>query len=270
MAGISWVKLKTDMFDNEKIKLIEALPEADTIIVIWVKLISHAGKVNSNGYIMLTENIPMNVEEISTIFGRPLNTVRLALDTFKRYGMITFEGEMIRIKNWEDHQNVDGMERVKTLNKERQQRHRDKKKLELPTPKDESNVSVTLHNGTDIDLDLDLDLEKEKDKPLKPKKVPKEKVVKPKKNNYAEFVTMTNEEHSKLISEHGEKATVEIITILDNYKGASGKKYASDYRAITNWVVKRYKEDAAKGGNGYAGIKPNSQRATNFPSDVGF
>lgn len=169
MSEITWIKLKTDMFENEKIRLIEALPDADTIIVIWVKLIAAAGKANTNGYIMLTENIPMNTEEMATIFNRPINTVRLALQTFQRYGMIEVEGEAIRIKNWEVHQNIDGMERAKQLTRERVRRHRERKKQdELPVPNEEnqSNVTVTSRNAIDIDidkeLDIDIDIDKEK------------------------------------------------------------------------------------------------------------
>ena len=172
MSEITWIKLKTDMFENDKIKLIEALPAADTIIVIWVKLLAAAGKANLNGYIMLTENIPMNTEEMATIFNRDINTVRLALQTFQRYGMIEVEGEAVRIKNWEVHQNIDGMERAKQLTRERVRRHRERKKqvqLEAPNEENHSNVSVTLRNATDIDkeLDIDIDIEKEIDKEKK-------------------------------------------------------------------------------------------------------
>lgn len=173
MAEITWIKLKTDMFDNDKIKLIEALPEADTIIVIWIKLLAAAGKANSNGYIMLTEKIPMNVEEMATIFGRQLNTVRLAIQTFKRYGMIEIEDDdVIRIANWEKHQNVDGMERIRLQTKERVAKHRAKKKEEkkLPPPKEEcnvtSNVPLTQSNETEqtkTRLDTDKELDKDKD-----------------------------------------------------------------------------------------------------------
>lgn len=156
MAEITWIKLKTDMFEHDKIKLIEALPDSDTILIIWVKLLAAAGKANSNGYIMLSENIPMNTEEMATIFNRPINTVRLALQTFNRYGMIETEGESIRIKNWENHQNIDGMDRVKQLNAERNRKYRERKKLNsLPEPK--SDVSVTSRDGTDIDKELDID-----------------------------------------------------------------------------------------------------------------
>lgn len=159
MSEITWIKLKTDMFENDKIKLIEALPAADTIIVIWVKLLTAAGKANANGYIMLTENIPMNVEEMATIFNRDINTVRLALQTFQRYGMIEMEHETVRIKNWEVHQNIDGMDRVKKLNAERNRRYRARKKQQLQLDSS-SNVSVTSRDGTDIDIDKEIDKEK--------------------------------------------------------------------------------------------------------------
>lgn len=160
MTEITWIKLKTDMFENDKIKLIEALPAADTIIVIWVKLLTAAGKANANGYIMLTENIPMNVEEMATIFNRDINSVRFALQTFQRYGMIEMEDETVRIKNWEVHQNIDGMDRVKKLNAERNRRYRARKKQQLQQDTS-SNVSVTSRDGTDIDKEIDKDKDKE-------------------------------------------------------------------------------------------------------------
>lgn len=164
MAEITWIKLKTDMFEHDKIRLIESLPDSDTIIVIWVKLLAAAGKANSNGFIMLSENIPMNEEEMATIFNRPLNTVRLALQTFKRYGMIEVDGEAIRIKNWENHQNIDGMDRVKQLNAERNRKYRERKK-QAALPQPESDVSVTSRDGADIDKELDIDkIKKEKRK----------------------------------------------------------------------------------------------------------
>ncbi|GHU43903.1 hypothetical protein FACS1894111_10270 [Clostridia bacterium] len=65
----------------------------------------------------------------------------------------------------------------------------------------------------------------------------------PDKIKYAEFVSMTNDEHSSLVAKLGEQSSSRCIEILDNYKGASGKKYSSDYRAILNWVVKRHEEE---------------------------
>lgn len=65
---------------------------------------------------------------------------------------------------------------------------------------------------------------------------------------YGEFqnVKLTDAEHQKLVDEFGNDGTEEIIKILDTYKGSSGKKYKSDYLAIKNWVIDRYKNDLNK------------------------
>lgn len=81
---------------------------------------------------------------------------------------------------------------------------------------------------------------KEEPKPKAPKK-PKEEKVK-----FAEFVQMKQEEFDKLVEQYGEPFAMQCITELDNYKGSSGKKYKSDYRAILNWVVDRVKEKYPK------------------------
>jgi biotin operon repressor len=67
-----------------------------------------------------------------------------------------------------------------------------------------------------------------------------------KKVNYADNVSMTDDEYGKLLAQYGND-TARLIEILQNYKAASGKKYASDYAAILNWVVKRLAEEKAKG-----------------------
>ncbi len=100
------------MFDDDKIKLIESLPDGDSILVIWVKLLTQAGRTNANGYIFLNENIPYTDEMLATIFNRPLNTVRLALSTFQRFGMIEWDETGILILNWEKHQNIDALKKM--------------------------------------------------------------------------------------------------------------------------------------------------------------
>lgn len=61
------------------------------------------------------------------------------------------------------------------------------------------------------------------------------------KHSFAEFVTMTNDEYSSLIEKLGsEEAAQQCIEMLDNYKGANGRKYKNDYRAILSWVIKKY------------------------------
>jgi len=129
MAEVKWIKITTNMFDDEKIRIIESMPEADAILVIWIKLLTLAGKCNRSGYIYLAENIPYTEEMLSTIFNRPLNTVRLALQTFIKFGMICHVTggnvtQHICVTNWEKHQNVEGMDKIREQNRIRKQRQR--------------------------------------------------------------------------------------------------------------------------------------------------
>lgn len=148
MSDIQWIKLKTAMFGDDKIRLIESMPEADSILIIWIKLLIQAGKTNANGYIFLNENVPLSPEMISTLFSRPLSVVKLALKTLSDFGMISINPDgFISIENWEKHQNVEGMERVRELTKARVQRHRDKQK-QLTESVTLRNVTVTEQNKT--------------------------------------------------------------------------------------------------------------------------
>ena len=92
----------------------------------------------------------------------------------------------------------------------------------------------------------------------------KAKAEKKKKYKYAEFVTLTKDEYAKLCIEHTEEAVRRMIEILDNYKGQSGKRYKSDYRAILNWVVDRYNDEQLR-----YGIRPTTN-ATTAKSAGGF
>lgn len=70
--------------------------------------------------------------------------------------------------------------------------------------------------------------------------------VKDKKIHFADYVSMTNAEYEKLVSTYGKDVSDQCITVLDNYKGANGRKYKSDYRAILSWVIEKVKQEQAK------------------------
>ncbi|ARW38069.1 phage replisome organizer N-terminal domain-containing protein [Bacillus velezensis] len=149
MGEIKFVKLSTHMFDDEKIKLIEQMPEADTLLIIWVKLLAQAGKTNASGYIFLSENVPYTDEMLAAIFSRPLGVVRMALDTFRRFGMIEINDQnYISICNWEKHQNVDAMDKIREDTRKRVAKYREKQKaLQLSQPSNVTcNVTVTQGN----------------------------------------------------------------------------------------------------------------------------
>ena len=128
MAEVKWIKIVTDVFDDEKILLIESMPEADAIIVIWFKLLCLAGKQNNSGVFMMGR-MPFTEEMFATIFRRPINTVRMALKVFERFGMIEIVNNAVTIPNWEKHQNLDAYEISKEKTRKRVAAHRERQKM---------------------------------------------------------------------------------------------------------------------------------------------
>lgn len=158
MSDIRWIKITTDIFDDEKILLIESMPDADSLIVIWFKLLCLAGRSNNNGVFLLNDRIAYTDQMLATIFRRKESKVRMALETFEQFGMIELIDGVITIPNWEKHQNIEGMEKIREQNRLRKQRQREKDRL----------LSVT-HDGHVLSrdshaTDKEEDKEKEKDK----------------------------------------------------------------------------------------------------------
>lgn len=153
MSEIKWIKITTDIFDDEKIRLIDALPEHDAILVIWFKILTLAGRQGGNGLLMMNNKVHYTDEMLAAIFNRPITTIRLALQTFEQFGMIEIINGIISLPNWEKHQNVDGMEKAKEQTRKRVARYREKQKQLL----ENGNVTVTPCNATDIDIDREKD-----------------------------------------------------------------------------------------------------------------
>ena len=174
MAGVQWIRLNTDMFDNAKIKYIRTLPSGNDLVVIWVMLLAKAGKCNSNGFIFLTENIPYTADMLAAEFDFEVSTINLALNTFASLGMIQLEDSKILITNWEEHQNIEGLDKIREQTRKRVARHREK--LALENSNVTCNVTVTQSNATEknknknkkrIDKDIDININNKKEKEKK-------------------------------------------------------------------------------------------------------
>ena len=137
MAEMQWIKLRIDMFDDEKSKLFQSMPDGDALLVVWIRLIALAGKCNANGLILVEDEFPYTDEMLSVIFNKPLQTVKLALATFEKFRMIESTTKGIYITNFDKHQNIEGMDRIREQNRIRKQRERERKKAllleELPS-----------------------------------------------------------------------------------------------------------------------------------------
>lgn len=166
MAEVKWIKITTDIFDDEKIKIIDTMPARDEILVIWFKLLSLAGRSNQGGMLIMNNRIPYTNEMLSAVFNRELNTVKLSLQIFETYGMVEVEeNKAILISNWDKHQNIEGLDKIREQNKIRVAKYRENKRLLL-----EGNVTgnATVTEGNAIELDKELELELDIDKDKKP------------------------------------------------------------------------------------------------------
>ena len=238
MAEVKWIKIVTDIFDDEKILLIETLPDADALIVIWFKLLCLAGKQNNSGVFLMNNKIPYTEEMLAAILRRPKNTVKLALQTFENFGMIEIVDGVITIPNWDKHQRLDQLEMAKEQTRQRVAKHRAKQKemlLGVGSKEDvtECNVTVTLPvtqcNANRIDknrLDKDID----------------------KKYKYGEYnrVELTQNEYDKLCNDFGKDFIDNQITLLDEYvESNNNKNKYKNFNLVLrksireNWFIKQ-------------------------------
>ena len=132
MPEVKWVKLTTDMFDNRKIKHLRRLPEGNNIVLIWVMLLTMAGRCNSGGMIFLTENIPYTAKMLADELDFEENTVALALKALEQLDMIIADDEFFSIAGWEEYQNTDKLAEIRAKDRERKRLKKAQARGELP------------------------------------------------------------------------------------------------------------------------------------------
>lgn len=167
MADVKWIKITTDIFDDEKILMIESMPSADSIIVIWLKLLTFAGKQNNDGVFMMSNRIAYTDEMLACIFRRDVNLVRLALKTFEQFGMIEIIEKVITIPNWNKHQSLDAYEKKKERDRLYQAERRANQRALIAQSSDTSSDSQTTQSSDVVVSDKEEDKEKELDRDIK-------------------------------------------------------------------------------------------------------
>ena len=248
MADVKWIKLASDIFDNRKIRQIEALPDGDAIIVIWIKLLCLAGNINDCGLIYFTKEIPYTEEMMATQFGRPLQTVKMALQVFKSFKMIEIERDILHIANWERYQNIDEMDRIREQTRKRVQQHRQRVKQALLDCNVTSNDTVTQCNAIEEDKEKERDKEEDKEKEeSKREEAAASSRPRPVKHKHGEYenVLLTDVEFEKLKAEFPNDWQQRIDN-LSRYMKSKGTVYKDHLATIRNWA----RRDADRSGGG--------------------
>jgi len=130
MAEVSWIKLSTNIFSNRKVAILLNERDGDTYFRIWIQLLTIAGQCNSNGKLIIGENSPLNVQQLSKILGKSAKKVGEILNKFIDLRMIIFENNCYEIRNWGKYQSADKLEEIRKNNRERQRKFREKSKME--------------------------------------------------------------------------------------------------------------------------------------------
>jgi len=164
MPNVDFFYVKTDVFDDEKIRILESMPDSDALIVLWFKLLTQAAKCNADSWIWLAEGKPYSDEHLAAVFGRPVNTIRMSLKLFEDMNMLHRNGDGIFLVNWLKIQNANVLSRIREATRNRVARLRERHKA-LPPPKDVT-LQEALHKGygnADTDNDKDTDTDNDKD-----------------------------------------------------------------------------------------------------------
>lgn len=155
MADVKWIKLATGLPDNRKIKQIRKLPDGNTIALMWVFLMCLAGETNDEGMVYFTPEIPYTDEMLADEFDMDINTIRLGITTFQKFGMIEVIDKIICLSSWEKWQATDGLAVIREQTRKRVAKHREKQKLAACNVT--GNVTVTQCNATDKEEDKETD-----------------------------------------------------------------------------------------------------------------
>jgi len=246
MADVKWIKITTDVFDDEKILLIESLPDAYAIIVVWFKLLCLAGKQNNSGVFMMGR-VAYTDKMLATIFRMKEATVTMALQTFEQFGMIEIIDGVITIPNWNKHQTLDAYEKKKERDRLYQAERRAAQRALVQKSSDSQQIqsSDVVVSEEDKERDIEKDINNIISDSIESEPSPKPpKPDKPIKHKYGEYknVLLTDEELQKLKTEYSDWK--ERIERLSSYVASTGKKYKSHYATIRNWARK----DAEKPG----------------------
>lgn len=145
------VKIRTDMYSDTKFKIIDTKPERDLIHYVWMAIVILAGKVDLEGELYLSKNIPYTIETLAIEFNRDIELVKLALDVLIELEMVEITKHNIyRVKNFAKHQNI----KNKKKNEEAEEQINTDKQKVKGSDKAERQISYIKENQTEDKINI--------------------------------------------------------------------------------------------------------------------
>lgn len=252
MSNVKWIKLSTSMFDDDKIRLIKAMPKGDTYISVWVELLCFAGRQN-NGGIFLMGGKAYTSEMLATVLNRTPKTVKEAIRVFTDYEMLTVEDGVMALTNWTKHQNLEELKEERSDRNEYMREYMRQRRQNVSNSV--NNVNVNRVNNVSNVNTVEEEREEELEIELRDRESERNIYIPPlvnAKNVYGKFVNvfLSDDEIQKLKENFSDwEKRIEKLSL---YLASSGKAYSSHYATILKWA----EEDAS--------AAPQEKRKTNF------
>lgn len=253
--GMKWIKLATNIFDQGKIKLIMRMPAGDTIIAIWLQILTHCGKECQDGILRISSEVPYTADMLAMIFGREPATMKLALETFQQLKMIEVIDGVYCLPNWSKYQSPDKYEinRAKDRKRLQEWRKKQKEKSELPqisTSSKNETFHETFQKRNETGTEIEEEVDKEKDI-YSSCSSPKQRKVKDSHSAVSDFyihnIRPTPSEYElncllDLADEYSDEWTIEALK--ETIKGGGrGLRYTE--KILERWKVEGYKSRSA-------------------------
>jgi predicted phage replisome organizer len=152
MSERRYVKLRTDMYADTKFKIIDTKPERDLIHYVWMAIVILAGKVDLEGELYLSKNMPYTIETLAREFNRDIKLVKLALDVLIELQMVEItEHNIYRVKNFAKHQNI----KTKKKNEESEEQiHKNKQEVKVSCEKADKQISYIKGNQSEDEINI--------------------------------------------------------------------------------------------------------------------
>lgn len=157
--AITFIKLDVNILNDTKIKIIRKMPDGDKLLTLWIGILCIGMKSSNPGLLEIGEGIAFDIDGIAAELDIPSTIVKYGLNQFTKLNMIEELDGAYYITNFEKHQNLEKITRIRELGRIRQQKHREKTKLSRVTNALQLRESRE-GDATDLDEDIDKDLDK--------------------------------------------------------------------------------------------------------------
>jgi predicted phage replisome organizer len=129
MKRLQWIKLRLDLFDDMKIQVLEQMRQSDTLILLWLRLLTLAGKLDDGGLLYLTKDMPLTAKILAKRYGKQEAFIEKALDLYEKLDLMRRdEAGMIQITDWDVDQDTERLNQIREANRRRVAEYRKRQK----------------------------------------------------------------------------------------------------------------------------------------------